>query len=76
MLIKGQTHTLYKNNSMLLHPNNIKHYDLLLLCIPNTYQFFLFQPFAKAELLSFFGTISMIQLCAQVFLVARNNAER
>lgn len=54
MLIKGQTHTLYKNNSMLLHPNNIKHYDLLLLCIPNTYQFFLFQPFAKAELLSFF----------------------
>ena len=76
MLIKGQTHTLYKNNSMLLHPDNIKLDDLLLLCNPNTYQFFLFQPFATANLLSFFRTMFTIPLCVKVFWVVRNNGER
>ena len=76
MPIKGQTHTLYKKNSMLLHPNDVKAGVLLLLCIPNTYQFFLVQHFATANLLSFFRTISIILLCVQVFLVGRNNEDR
>lgn len=76
MLIKEQTHTLNKNNSMLLHPDNIKLDDLPLLCIPNTYQFFLFHHYARANLLSFFRTIFIIQLCAQVFWVVRNYGER
>ncbi|KGF35221.1 hypothetical protein HMPREF2137_05065 [Hoylesella buccalis DNF00853] len=67
MLIGQQTHALYKNNSMLLHPDNIKLDDLLLLCIPNTYQFFLVQHFATADLLSFFRTVFTIPLCVQVF---------
>ena len=76
MLIKEQTHTLYKNNSMLLHPDNIKLDDLLLLCIPNAYHFFLVQHFATANLLSFFKTIFTIPLCVQVFWVVRNYGER
>ena len=76
MLIKGQTHTLNKNNSMLLHPDNIKLDDLLVFCIPNAYQFFLFHHFATANLLSFFKTIFTIPLCVQVFWVVRNNEER
>ena len=76
MLIGQQTHALYKNNSMLLHPNNVILDDLLLLCIPNAYQFFLFHHFATANLLSFFKTIFTIPLCVQVFWVVRNNEER
>ena len=76
MPIKEQTHTLYKNNSMLLHPNDVKVGVLLLLCIPNAYQFFLVQHFATANLLSFFKTIFTISLCVQVFWVVRNYGER
>ena len=61
MLIKEQTHTLYKVNSMLLQLKDVKLGFLSLLCIPNAYRFFYFnilkQPFYCHFLGQFFNKV-------------------